>query len=110
MRNTKLIRYQIQPAAAGENRALIEQVFSQLAEYAPEGLSYQAFQLADGVSFLHVLTADTETNPLAGLPAFTEFQRGFTERAASGPDVSDATLIGAYRVDVASNDALSPEA
>jgi hypothetical protein len=96
MSKTSVIRYQTTPEAAAENRRLIEAVFAQLAERAPSGLRYTALQLEDGVSFVHVVTVDTDTDPLPGLPAFADFRRDAADRFAVSPATDGAAVIGRY--------------
>ena len=94
-----VVRYQTKPDRADENQALIEKVFGELDDDAPDGLRYAAFRLADGVSFVHVASVDTDdgTNPLTATPAFAEFVRDIADRCEEGPVASDATVVGSYR-------------
>jgi hypothetical protein len=96
MSTTAVIRYQTTPESAARNRELIERVFAELAERRPDGLHYAAFQLDDGVGFVHVVSTEDGTDPLAELPAFQEFQRGVGDRLAVTPDRAAATEIGSY--------------
>lgn len=91
-----VIRYEMRPESVEENQKLIENTFAELAQNCPEGLSYAAFRLGDGVTFVHVGVLPDDSNPLLESPAFQEFQRAFGERAASGPIASDAVLVGSY--------------
>jgi hypothetical protein len=93
---TVIVRYQSHPDSADENARLIEGVFSALATLGPEGFSYSAYRLDDGVSFVHVATLDGDDNPLNGLPAFADFQRGLSERCAVPPSPSEASVVGTY--------------
>ncbi len=94
-----VVRYETKPDRADENQALIEKVFAELAENAPDGLHYASFRLADGVSFVHVaeVSAPDGTNPLNETPAFRAFVADIADRCVVGPDASAATLIGSYR-------------
>lgn len=94
MSKATVIRYRMKPETAGENQRLIENVFAELESVAPEGLRYTSARLADGVTFVHIV--ESEGDVLPGLTAFQEFQRGFGDRVADGPDRDDATLIGTY--------------
>jgi hypothetical protein len=94
---TKVIQYKTKPGSAEENERLIRAVFAELAAREPAGVRYAAFRLADGVSFLHVVTLDSDDNPLTALPAFAEFQADIAQRFAEGPSQSDGTAIGSYR-------------
>jgi hypothetical protein len=94
-----VVRYRTKPDRAEENQALVEKVFGELNAGAPEGLRYATFRLADGVSFVHVASVETEdgTNPLGATPAFAEFLRQIKDRCEEGPAASDATVVGSYR-------------
>jgi hypothetical protein len=93
-----VVRYQTKPDRAEENQALIEKVFGQLDQEKPAGLHYAAFRLADGVSFVHVASIETDdgTNPLLATAAFKEFVGGINDRLDEGPFASEATVVGSY--------------
>ncbi len=94
-----IVRYKTKPDRADENQVLIEKVFGELGANRPSGLRYASFRLADGVSFVHVASVDTNdgTNPLTATPAFMEFLRDIKERCEEAPQASDATVVGSYR-------------
>ena len=94
-----VVRYRTKPDRADENQALVEKVFGELHVGSPPGLRYATFRLADGVSFVHVASIETDdgTNPLTATPAFSEFLRGIDDRCEEGPVASDAKLVGSYR-------------
>lgn len=94
-----VVRYKTKPDKAEENQALIEKVFGELDARRPAGLRYASFRLADGVSFVHVASIETEdgANPLGATPAFSEFLRGIDDRCEEGPLASGATVVGSYR-------------
>ncbi len=93
-----VVRYRTKPDRADENQGLIEQVFAGLAASRPDGLRYMTVRLADGVSFIHVASVETEdgVNPLLTTPAFGEFQREIADRLEEGPVVTEATVVGSY--------------
>lgn len=95
---TKVIQYRTKPEHADENERLIRDVFAELAAEHPEGLRYLSLRLADTVSFLHVATIDGDFNPLSASAAFAKFQSGIKDRCDDGPNSSDATIIGSYRL------------
>jgi len=99
MSKSFVIRYQMRPDTTDENKALIQNVFAELAAKRPEGLRYAAFRLEDGVTFVHVGTMPDEGSPLSDTEAFQEFGKAFGERVASEPDRSGAEVIGAYGFD-----------
>jgi hypothetical protein len=93
-----VVSYTVKPEAIDEHVRLIEGVFAQLSSEAPAHLEYKVMRLADGVSFVHVSTADTPdgSNPLPELAAFQEFARELPARVATQPNPSAATIVGSY--------------
>jgi hypothetical protein len=93
-----VVRYKVKPARVEENERLIARVFAELAERRPAGLRYASLRLADGVSFVHIASIDTEdgSNPLAAIPAFADFTRDIAERCDEPPVGQDARLVGSY--------------
>jgi hypothetical protein len=94
-----VVRYKTKPDRAEENQGLIEKVFGELDRGRAAGLRYAAFRLADGVSFVHIASIETDdgTNPLGATPAFAEFLREIDDRCEDGPLASAATVVGSYR-------------
>jgi hypothetical protein len=94
-----VVRYQTKSDRAEENQALIEKVFGALDADRPAGLRYASFRLADGVTFVHVASVETDdgVNPLTVTPAFAEFLREIGHRVEEGPTASAATVVGSYR-------------
>jgi hypothetical protein len=94
-----IVRYKTKPDRAEENQALIAKVFGELDDSGPAGLRYAAFRLADGVTFVHVASIETDdgTNPLGATAAFPEFVREINDRIEEGPLASEATVVGSYR-------------
>ena len=96
---TVIVRYKVKPSAASQNEALIRAVFDQLHRDQPEGLRYQVFKQADGVSFVHVSAFDGENgsgNPLTKLAAFKEFASGVQDRCEEPPVTTEIQPIGQY--------------
>jgi hypothetical protein len=93
-----VVRYKTKPDSADENQRLVEAVFAELADTAPAGLRYESYRLADGVTFVHVATIDTDdgSNPLTATPAFATFLQGIADRCSEPPVALDANRIGGY--------------
>ena len=93
-----VVSYQVRPEAVAEHVHLIEAVFEQLHSEQPDNVEYKVVRLADGVSFVHVSSADTPdgSNPLPDLSAFREFGRNITARVATAPVPTPADIIGSY--------------
>ena len=91
--NAAVIRYRTKPEAADENQRLIESVFGELALKTPPGLTYTAFRLADGVTFVN-------GEGVSDLAAFQEFQRTLPDRLEIAPAREEATVVGTYIAEV----------
>ena len=94
-----VVTYRVRPESVAEHVRLIEAVFEQLRAERPAGVfDYQVRCLDDGVSFVHVSTADTPdgSNPLPALAAFQAFGRDSASRVATTPVPTTATVIGYY--------------
>jgi hypothetical protein len=94
----RMIRYTVKPDRAAENEALIAQVFQQLHIERPAGLGYATFKLNDGVSFVHLVSFESEDNgkALGDLPAHKAFRAGISDRCESQPVTVDLKEIGSY--------------
>jgi len=94
-----VVQYRTKADRAQENQALIEKVFGELDSARPGGLRYASFRLADGVSFVHVASIETDdgANPLTATAAFAEFLAQIGDRLEDGPYSSEATVVGSYR-------------
>jgi len=94
-----LVSYTVRPEAIGEHIRLIDAVFAQLHEEAPDDVEYRVLRLPDGVSFVHLSTADTAdgSNPLPELTSFKEFSRDLAARVATPPTPTAADLVGTYQ-------------
>ena len=96
--STVVVRYKVKPDQGDENQRLVENVFKELAATDPGGVRYGTFRLADGVSFIHIASIETEdgSNPLGNVAAFAEFQKDIAERCDEPPSPQGATLVGSY--------------
>ena len=94
-----VVSYTVRPEAVAEHVRLIEAVFAQLRQEQPDNVEYKVVRLADGVSFVHVSTADTAdgSNPLPEMTSFKEFGRDSAARVTTPPVPTPADLIGAYQ-------------
>ena len=97
---TTVVQYRVKPERAEENQQLIEAVFSELDRREPEGFTYKAFRLEDGVSFVHVVIEhDGIDHPdsLQAMPAFQAFVADIVDRCDVPPESSGATVVGGFR-------------
>ena len=95
---TTVVRYEAKPDRADENQQLIEAVFAELEERAPEGFTYKVFRLEDGVSFIHVAIEHDVDEPdsLQDVPAFQAFVAEIADRCAVAPVATGATVVGGF--------------
>jgi hypothetical protein len=93
-----LVQYKVKPGREAENRALVGDVFKELAEAQPDKLRYAVFELEDG-TFIHyaVIPTDPDANPLRHNAAFARFQSNSSERREVEPLVRSAKIVGNYK-------------
>jgi hypothetical protein len=93
-----IVRYKVKPDRVAENEQLVRAVYDELHRTEPAGLRYATFRMADGVSFVHLSTTETEDgrNPLTEVEAFARFQEGIGERCDEPPVVTELQAIGSY--------------
>jgi hypothetical protein len=98
MLNTVVVTYQLRPEAREKHLSLIEGIFLQLSTERPDDVEYKVVGLDDGVTFVHISTADTDdgANPLVSLSSFQEFSRDVSARTVEPPQASPAQIIGTY--------------
>jgi hypothetical protein len=97
---TTIVRYKVKADQAEENKTFIRRVFEELDASKPDGLRYVSFNLADGVSFVHIAvveSADGE-NPLPKTAAFKDFIADIKDRCEEPPVASSADIVGSYRL------------
>ncbi len=107
MISSVVVSYRVRPEAVAEHVRLIEAVFEQLRAEQPDNVEYKVVRLDDGVSFVHISSADTPdgSNPLPELAAFRAFGRDLAARVATAPNPTAADIIGSYHPPVPVTDA-----
>ncbi|HEV7495546.1 MAG TPA: hypothetical protein VGO10_17360 [Baekduia sp.] len=92
-----MIRYTVAPDQVAHNEELLRTLFAELAELRPDGLRYEAFKLADGVSFIHLVSHDKPGHgPVPHLHALKAFHTGLHERCDQRPARTELTGFGTY--------------
>ena len=93
-----VVSYTVRPEAVAEHVRLIEAVFDQLHTERPGNIEYKVMRLHDGVSFVHISTADTPdgSNPIPDLASFRQFSQDAATRVATTPVPTAAEIIGSY--------------
>jgi hypothetical protein len=101
MISSVVVSYRVRPEAVEEHVRLIEAIFEQLRAEQPGNVEYKVMRLDDGVSFVHVSSADTPdgSNPLPQMSAFQKFGADAAARVATPPVPTAADIIGSYRPD-----------
>jgi len=97
---TTIVRYKVKAKHGEENKKYIRRVFDELDANRPDGLRYVSFNLADGVSFIHiaVVESDDGENPLPKTAAFKSFIADIKDRCEEPPVASSADIVGSYRL------------
>jgi hypothetical protein len=90
-----MVRYTVHEDRAEENAALVQAVYAELAEAAPDGFRYSTYRCEDGVTFVHLATSDGPA-PLPGIAAFQRFQEGLPQRCAVAPVFTELREVGSY--------------
>ena len=90
-----MVRYQVHPDRVGENIALVQAVYAELATLQPPGFRYTTYQCDDGVTFVHLAISDGPA-PLPGLAAFQRFRTGLPERCAQPPVCAELSEVGSF--------------
>ena len=91
------VQYTVKEEYVETNKANIQRVMADLKEINSPNITYSAFLLDDGKSFVHLVMRvdDDAQKTLSDLPSFQEFQRQLRE---SGPEVppkaENLTLVG----------------
>jgi hypothetical protein len=95
-----MVRYKVKAEQAVANENYIRNVFAALEREKPAGLRYASFKLADGVSFVHIVSHEGADgrNPLAEMPAFKAFVAGIKERCVEPPVAVELQEVGAYEL------------
>ena len=95
-----IIQYKVKPGLADENQQYIARVFEELRANSPAGIRYVAFKAGDGLTFMHLVSIETDTgeNPLNQSPAFQAFQAGIRDRCAEQPVATVLEEVGSYEV------------
>ena len=95
-----IVQYKLKEDRIQQNMRFIKDVFLALNKSKPEGLRYATFQLEDGVSFIHMVSIETEddSNPLASLKEFKAFTEDIASRCEEPPVASAVETIGNYRL------------
>jgi hypothetical protein len=96
----RIVRYKVKPDRVEENIELVRAVYEELSRVKPEGLRYATFRLDDGVSFVHLVSVETDDgqSPLGQIEAFARFTENVKDRCDEPPVVSDVDEIGSFRV------------
>ena len=93
-----MIRYKLKPECVADNERLSRAVYVALRRQQPAGVHYATFRLADGLSFMHVVSYDegVGNETLTGLPEFKAFSEGVKDRCAEPPVRTELTEVGSY--------------
>jgi hypothetical protein len=94
----RMVRYKVKADRVAENERYIVKVYEERDRAKPHGIRYATFRLDDGVSFVHLVSHETEhgSNPLIELPAFKAFTASIRDRCEEPPVTVELKEIGSY--------------
>lgn len=96
---TVVVQYETLPERADENEKLVDAVYAELRERAPQHFGYATFRLDDDVTFVHVMVEHGEGDlSLADLPAFQAFVADVEQRCAIPPQARGAKVVGSHNL------------
>jgi hypothetical protein len=90
-----MIRYKVKPDQVERHLELLRAYFDKLESTQPDGVRDAAFQLEDGVSFVHVVETD-EPGRFSQLKAFRTYRATLDERCDEPPVVTELDEIGSF--------------
>ncbi|MBT2299177.1 hypothetical protein J7E70_01745 [Variovorax paradoxus] len=94
----RMVQYKVKSDRVAENESYVRAVYEALHQARPPGLHYATFKLADGVSFVHLVSHEAAdgANGLTALPAFKAFTAEIRERCETPPVTTELEEIGSY--------------
>lgn len=92
-----MIQYRVEPTRLDEHRALLSQVFAELAELEPDGLRYTTYVTDDVESFVDIVEGPALPAPLDDLPAFQQYRAGLDDRTTTATRPRELTEVFSYR-------------
>ena len=94
---TRMVTYRVKDGRAEENAAYVRDVMADLEARGTVGVTYSAYLLDDGVTFLHVADEEGDGGKVQVSEAFQRFTATLVEdRCANTPEVHMMTLVGRY--------------
>jgi quinol monooxygenase YgiN len=96
--SVRMVRAKIKPDKAAEMEKAARDMFAAIDAAQPQGVRYASSRLADGETYVILLALDDESNPLAAVPAFRDFQENLKNWLAGPPAVEELTPVGSYRL------------
>jgi hypothetical protein len=94
-----MFRANVKPESVPKLESAAKTVFAALEQLQPQptGMHYAAYKLADGVSFVILLSlADDTQNPLNNVPAYREFLHRLKDWLAEPAEQDQLTVLGSY--------------
>lgn len=95
---THMLQYTLNAEQVAKHEELLRDAFAGLEGDRPPGLRYSTFKLADGVSFVHLISHDKAGHgPLPRIEALRDAHAGIRERCVEPPVRTELSEIGEYR-------------
>lgn len=91
-----IIRYKLRPEEVRENVRLLRVVFEELSAINPTNLTYEAYLLEDGVSFVHIVDSATDARAFGHLESYRAYRDTVAERCSEPPEMVSMESIGRF--------------
>jgi hypothetical protein len=90
-----MIRYKVKPDQVERNLELLRAFFEELESAQPDRVRDAAFQLDDGVTFMHLVETD-DPRRFSQLETFRAYRATLDERCDEPPVMTELREIGSY--------------
>lgn len=94
-----MMRYKVKADQVGHVEQLLTELFTELEQVRPAGLTYAAFKLPDGVSFMHLVSHEKHESPsrLAQIQALGALHKGLHTSCEEEPVRTELSCVGLYQ-------------
>lgn len=94
-----MVRARVREDRVSDVEESAQKMFAAIEQESPGGVRYASCKAPDGVTFVAILELEADDdNPLAGLPAFQQFQTDLKDRLAEPPIAEPLQIVGSYRL------------
>ncbi len=91
-----IIRYKVRPDEVRQNIALLLEFFKELEIAPPPDLTYEAYILEDGVSFVQIVDSPNGAQSFGHLSSYRKYRDTVAARCINPPEMVTMTTIGCF--------------